>query len=404
MARFKYTGKDANGNLKKGVIEALDKGEAADLLSQNKVTPIVITQDKDILSMFKNISLFDHISLSDKLMFCEELATLVNAGVPLTQSITIIKEQAVKGTMRKVTANILREIEGGKSLSGALETESKHFSPVFINMIKMGETSGTLDKTLNDLAVQTEKDHELVGKIKSAMTYPAVIIVGMIGAVIFLMVKVIPSISQLFDELDVKLPWTTKLLISISKFMLAYGIWVAIGSVLVVIGIRTAFKRVEGLRRGLHIVIIKTPVIGGIALKFNIARFARTLGALLASGVTVLEALDIVSRSTKNMIFSEEVKEIAEKVKNGAAVAEPMKQSKIFPIMIAQMAEVGEETGTLDKMLIKVAEFYERQIDNFTKNISSIIEPIIMVVMGVAIGFIVISIISPIYQATQSLR
>lgn len=404
MAKFSYTGKDKNGNLTKGVIEVNGKDEAALLLGKNGITPIVIMKENNFLSMLKGNALFDKVSLSDKLLFCEELSTLVNAGIPLAQSINIIKEQSTKGTMKKVTANLLKEIEGGRSLSEALEKENRYFSPVFINMVKMGETSGTLDKTLNDLAVQTEKDYELVGKIKSAMTYPAVIVVGMIAAVIFLMVRVVPAISGLFDELDVKLPLATRVLISASNFIVSYGIWLSVLAIFIVTGVHMAFTKIESLRRGLHLIVLKTPLIGNVALKFNLARFSRTLGSLLASGVTVLEALDIVAKSTRNIIVSEEIKKVAEKVKNGASIADPMRQSKMFPVMISQMVDVGEETGALDKMLIKIAEFYERQIDSFTKNISSIIEPIIMVVMGVAIGFIVISIISPIYQATQSLQ
>lgn len=404
MAKFKYTGKDKTGNMTKGVIDAVSRDEAATLLGKNSITPIVITKDNSINLKLKSISLFDHFSLGDKMMFCEEISTLINSGVPLAQSINIIKEQSSKGTMKKIMTELLKDIEGGQSLSGAMEKQAKYFSPVFINMVRSGETGGTLDKTLEELAVQTQKDHELIAKIKGAMTYPVVILTVMIAAVIFLMTKVIPSIAGLFDELGAKLPLTTVILIATSRAILKYGVFMAIGVVAAITGIYFAFQKNEKLKWGLHTVILKIPIIGKTALKFNLARFSRTLGSLLASGVTVLEALDIVSQSTKNVVFSAEVKKIAEKVKNGAPLGDPMKQSKIFPIMVSQMVGVGEETGNLDKMLIKVAEFYERQIENFTKNISSIIEPVIMIVVGIAIGFIVISIITPIYTATQNIN
>lgn len=404
MTKFNYTGKGKDGNMAKGAIDAINRDEAAALLGKNGITPIVITKDNSVGGKLKGINIFDHFSLGDKMMFCEELSTLINSGVPLTQSINIIKEQSTKGTMRKISEGILRDIEGGQSLSGALEKQSKYFSPVFINMVRSGETGGTLDKTLEELAVQTQKDHELVAKIKGALTYPVVILTAMVGAVIFLMVKVVPSIAGLFSELGAKLPLTTVILIGTSRAMLKYGVFMAIGAVALIVGIYLAFQKNEKLKWGLHKVILRLPIIGKVALKFNLARFARTLGSLLSSGVSVLEALDVVSRSTKNVVFSAEVRKVAEKVKNGSPLADPMKQSKIFPVMVSQMVGVGEETGNLDKMLIKVAEFYERQIDNFTKNISSIIEPVIMIVVGIAIGFIVISIITPIYTATQSIN
>lgn len=404
MAKFNYTGKDKLEKMTKGSIEAANRDEAAAILGKNNITPIVITKDKSLFGKIPSINLFDHFSLGDKMMFCEEISTLINSGVPLAQSISIIKEQSSKGTMKRITEGLLKDIEGGQSLSGAMEKQSKYFSPVFINMVRSGETGGTLDKTLEELAAQTQKDHELVSKIRGAMTYPVVILTAMIGAVIFLMIKVVPSIAGLFEELGAKLPLSTRILIATSRSMLKYGIFMAIGGVLVVVGVYFAFQKVEPLKRGLHLAILKLPIIGKISLKFNLARFARTLGTLLGSGVTVLEALDIVSYSTKNVIFSSEVRKVAEKVKNGAPLGDPMKQSKVFPIMVSQMVGVGEETGNLDKMLIKVAEFYERQIENFTKNISSIIEPVIMIVVGIAIGFIVISIITPIYTATQNIN
>lgn len=402
--RFKYSAKDKGGNLVRGIIEAADKQAVISLISKDGSTPLVVTEDKDIGLRIKNniLSFTSHMSLKERLMFCEEMSTLVNSGVPLSQSINIIKEQS-KGTMRKVTESLLSEIEGGQTLAGALEKESKYFSPVFINMVKSGEASGTLDKTLNELAIQVEKDYELVSKIRGAMTYPVVIVVAMVGAVIFMMVKVVPAITGFFDEMGAKLPMPTKILIATSKIIVNYGIYIGIAIAAAIFGIHMLFKKVEPLRRAQHKITLKTPVVGGISRKFNIARITRTLGSLLGSGVSILESLQIVSLSTKNIIFQEEVLKIQEKVKNGGTLASAMKESPVFPVMVSQMIDVGEETGNLDKMLIKIAENYERRIDAFTKNISSIIEPIIMLVVGGAIGFVIVSIIMPIYKMTQTL-
>ncbi len=404
MAKFSYTGKEQTGGVTKGVIDAASKIEAASLLGKNNITPIVISEERDYFSKLKGVVLFDHLSLGDKLMFCEEISTLINSGVPLAQSINIIREQATNGTTKKIMNRLLKDIEGGKSLSDGLAKQSRYFSPVFINMVRAGEASGTLDKTLEELAVQTQKDHELVAKIKGALTYPVVILTAMIGAIIFLMVKVVPSISSLFDELGASLPITTKILIGLSNLMVHWGIILGLGIIITIVGIYYAFHKIEPLKWALHNAFLKAPLIGKISLKFNMARFARTLGTLLSSGVTVLEALEIVKHSTRNVVFMAEIEKVREKVKNGAPIADPLKQSRIFPIMVSQMVSVGEETGNLDKMLLKVAEFYERQIENFTKNISSIIEPVIMIIVGIAVGFVIVSIITPIYQATQSIK
>lgn len=402
--RFTYTAKDKGGNLVRGIIEAADKQAVISLITKDGSTPLVISEDKNLGLRVKNglLSFTSHMSLKERLMFCEEMSTLINSGVPLSQSINIIKEQS-KGTMRKVTESLLSEIEGGQSLAGALEKESKYFSPVFINMVKSGEASGTLDKTLNELAIQVQKDYELVSKIRGAMTYPVVIIVAMVGAVVFMMVKVVPAITGFFEEMGAKLPLPTKILIATSKIIVNYGIYIGILTAAVIFGIHMLFKKVEPLKRAQHKLTLKTPVIGGISKKFNIARLTRTLGSLLGSGVSILESLQIVSLSTKNVIFQEEILKMQERVKNGATLASAMKESPVFPVMVSQMIDVGEETGNLDKMLIKVAENYERRIDAFTKNISSIIEPIIMLVVGGAIGFVIVSIIMPIYKMTQTL-
>jgi len=404
MKKFSYSAKDKNSKLIKGTIEATDKQAVVASITKEGGTPLVITEEKETLLSIRNkvLGVFSRLPLKEKLMFCEELATLINSGVPLTQSLTIIKDQS-KGTMRKVTETLVSDIEGGQSLAGALEKQDRYFSPVFINMVRAGEASGTLDKTLGDLAIQVQKDYELVSKIRGAMTYPAVIIVAMVGAVIFMMVKVVPALTGFFDEMGAKLPLPTRILIFLSNTTVHYGIYIALGVVGLVVAIRMVFKKVEPLRRGLHRTIIKTPLIGKISKEFNIARFSRTLGSLLGSGVSILESLEIVSCSTKNMIFTQEIMDIRDKVKNGASMAEPLKQSKVFPIMVSQMVGVGEETGNLDKMLMKISEHYERRIDNLTKNISSIIEPIIMLAVGVGIGFVIVSIIMPIYKMTETM-
>lgn len=400
MEKFSYTVKDKSGKLSNGIIDGESREEVAKSLMNEGLTPIKI-EGEFKSNPLKKIASFTTIKSADKVLFAEELATLINAGVPISQALNILEKQLKNPRLKAAVESLSKDVDSGVSLSSALEKHPDIFSQVFVNMTRAGEISGTLDDALNKLAIQLNKDHELVSKIKGAMTYPAVILVGMIGAVIYLLLTIIPQLQGMFDELGGELPATTKSLIFISKALTSYGIITLTLIIAFVFGFRYVEKNVIPFRRFMHKAFITLPPLNQLVIKMNIAHFARTLSSLLASGVSVVESLEIVASSTNNLLFKEAIEKTAEKVKNGVGISEVLKNYKIFPVLVPQMISVGEETGSVDAILNKVADFYEREVDNITKNLSTLLEPVMMIFIGILVGYVIISIITPIYSMTN---
>lgn len=400
MKKFDYLAKSAKGEVSKGQLSAENQSAAAEAINKKALTPISIkeTESDNILV---RIAEYTVISSSEKVMFSKQLATLVSAGVPISQSMNILVNQTENKRMKRVIAEIGRDIEGGVSLSEAMEKQKGVFSPLYASMIKAGEIGGILDETLEKMAEEIEKEHELKAKIRGAMAYPAVILIGMVVVVIYMITNIIPQIAKIFTEMGGQLPATTQFLLDLSGFIKSFGIFVAIIGAGSVYGIKMLLRENLKVRFAWHVVLLNLPVFGKIIRKVNIARFTRTLGSLLSSGVTVLEALETTGGTIQNEVFKKVILDSAEKVKNGSSLAEPLKKSKVFPFIVPQMIAVGEETGTMDVILSKLASFYDKEIDNTVKNLSSLIEPLMMILIGVCVGFIVISIISPIYSMTN---
>lgn len=400
MITFEYTAKDKEGKVSSGAIEAGSREDAIRTIQDRGLTPVTI-DGKNKNSIFAYISRLSTIPLTEKVMFSQELATLVNAGVPISQSLGILEKQTKNKRFQSVINGLAKDVDGGLSLSGALGKNPGVFSPLFISMVKSGEIGGTLDESLNQLAEQMDKDRELTSKIKGAMIYPAVIFVGMVGALIFMMVTIIPKLSGMFDELGGKLPPTTQSLIFLSKAFTNYGIVTASIFAGIWFGFRWLLKNVQSFRRFMHVIMLKSPVIGNLSTKINVARITRTLGSLITSGVAVDEALDIVADSTQNLLFKEAVEKSSERVKNGSTIAETLKGFKVFPILVPQMISIGEETGSLDVILKKTADFYDSEVSNITKNLTTLLEPLIMILIGLMVGYVIVSIITPIYTMTD---
>ncbi len=400
MAKFSYTVKDKSGRIVTGNIDGSTKEDAAQILIDQGMTPISI-QKEGKESLLDKISSFSTISSTEKVLFAQELAALVNAGVPISQSLAMLEKQIKNKRFQKIVGDLSKDVEGGTSLAKALAKNDKVFSPLFISMVNSGEIGGTLDKALNELSVQMTKDRELVSKIKGAMVYPTVIFVGMVGALIFMLVTIIPTLQDMFDQLGGELPATTQSLIFLSKAFTNYGIITAAVIASIVYGFRYALYHVTPFRRLMHQVLLKTPIFGGLSIKLNVARICRTLSSLLASGVSVVEALQIIADSTQNLLFKEAIAKTAEKVGNGSSIAENLKGYKIFPSLVPQMIAVGEETGSTDTILGKIADFYDSEVDNITKNLSTLLEPMIMIIIGIMVGYVIMAIITPIYSMTN---
>jgi type IV pilus assembly protein PilC len=398
MKRFRYIAKNDQDTKQEGFLEAENKEDVLETLRKKSLTPISVREEKvDILAKIKD---FGFVTSTEKVLFSKELATLVGAGIPIAQGMHILEEQVDSKMMKNAVADIASDIEGGFSLSTAMEKHKNIFGPLYVSMIRAGEVAGMLDQTLERMADEIEKEHELVAKIRGALAYPGVIMIALVLVVIYMITSVIPQIANVFSSMGGELPASTRFLLWLSDAFRTKGLLILIIIVGFIFSFRFLLKTSYKFRYGWHSLLLRIPIFGKAAKKVNVARFTRTLGSLLASGVAVIEALQISADTLTNEVFKKEILEVAKKVEDGSSIAEPLRKSKIFPLMVPHMISVGEDTGTLDKTLLKVTDFYEKEVDHTVKNLSSILEPLLMIVIGAGAGFIVISVITPIYQMT----
>lgn len=404
MEIFEYSAKNKAGKIIRGNVSATDKKAAADSLFDKGLTPISIENKKKAFTPASISKALDRkkVPLTEKVIFSRQFATMVGAGVPIVKSINILANQTTNATMKASLQTIGKEVEGGNTLSLALSRYPAIYSPTYISMVKAGEVGGILEDVLDRLATQMEKDHELIGKVKGAMIYPAVIFVVMAIAFFFIMTVIVPQLSAVFAQLGGELPWYTKLLLSISDSLKKYGVLILI---LLAIGVAIFIKirKKPAVKHKLDIIFLHAPIFGNVIRKVNLARFSRTFAALMGAGIPVLDALNVVSQSLSNSVIADEIKTIAHAVKNGSNIAKPLSKSKNFPPIVAEMTAVGEETGTLDTILTKLAEFYEKEVNSIVAGISSIIEPVLIIFLGGLVGFVVISVIGPLYQLTSNI-
>ncbi len=396
MAEFIYTARDEQGALQSGSLNAPDREQAITSLRKRNLTPMVVKAAK-AGGMKMDIKLPGSNKVKPKalVVFTRQFATMISAGVPMLRSLTTMREQTASPALRDALEKIIADVQGGAQLSDSLAKHPKVFSHVYVNMIRAGESGGILDKIMNRLANQVEKDSEIKGKFKSAMVYPAVVSFVAVGAVTFLMVSVVPKLASVLENAGGKLPPQTKFILAVSNFMSTkWYIIIAVLALLIV-----SFRRFTATPKGkyaFHKLILKIPVFGNIIMKVNVARFARTFSSLLAAGVSVIDALDVTSNALTNVVIRDGLRESIDRIKNGDNIADSLEASKVLPEIIIQMTAVGEETGKLDEVLDKVAEFYEKEVDAVTSGLSSIIEPILIVGLGGVVGFIVASILGPI--------
>lgn len=396
MAQFNYTARTKSDTMQQGTLTAGDRAAALASLNQQGLTPVLVKEVKAAKGL--NIALFKKggkVKLKDKVIFSRQLATMVNAGVPIVQALTILHEQASDSKrLQEALKAATKHVEGGGTLADALAAHPDIFSSVYINMVRAGETGGILDEVLERLATQQEKDAEIVGKVKGAMIYPAVIATVTIIAFFFIMTVIVPKLSVIFESLGGKLPIYTRILLATSNFMTHFW-YILVG---ITVALVVSFWRFHATPRGkktIDQILVKAPTIGPIIIKVNVARFARTFGSLLSSGIAVTDALNSTKSALNNVVFQEALAKVAQQVRNGKSISEPLRDSHLFPLIVSQMAMVGEETGKLDEILIKIAEFYEREVDAVISGISSIIEPLIIIVLGAMIGLIAVSVFGP---------
>jgi type IV pilus assembly protein PilC len=406
MATFSYTARDKTGKVSQGTLVAADRAVAVASLTGRDLTPVLVKEAETKSGNF-GLALLKKsrgkVKLQDRVIFSRQFSTMVNAGVPITKSLGILHEQTQSKRLKEAITDIAKRVQGGSTLANAMAEHTDIFSPIYINMVKAGETGGILDQVLDRLATQQEKDAEIVGKVRSAMIYPAVITAATLAAFVFLMTVIVPKLAVIFESLGSELPIYTKIMLAISKFMVTYGIFLGIALAAGIFGLFRYYKTPPG-RHVIDTIALKLPILGPIVEKVNIARFARTFGSLLASGIPVLDALKATSSALSNSVFQDALASVAQQVKNGKSISDPIKASKHFPPIVAQMAAVGEETGQLDVILIKLADFYEKEVDAVVDGLTSIIEPILIIVLGAMVGAVVISVFGPISNLSTSVH
>ena len=403
MPLFSYTARSISGQIRKSAVEAADQKAALLILRDQKLIVTTITEKRPafISAAIKKIRLFNSgINAKDLALFSREFSTLVSSGIPIVQGLSILVEQARSKEFKNVLRSVREDIVQGVSITEAMQKHPEAFSQMYISMIKAGEVGGILDTILERLSGYLESAEELRGKVVSALVYPLVISLVAAGVTTFLLIFVIPTFKNIFDSFGAELPIPTRILIGLSFILRKYFFLILAVPVILFI----VFQRWRKTDKGSIVVdtlLLKIPVFGTLLKKVAIAKFARTFGTLIKSGVPILQVLDTVQRTSGNRVIEVAVEKAKRSIREGERMAEPLRQTGIFPSMVIQMMSVGEETGTLDAMLEKVADFYDQEVDTAIRGLTSLLEPLIMVGMGLVIGGIVISMFLPVFELGQ---
>ncbi|KKQ75392.1 MAG: hypothetical protein US96_C0012G0021 [Candidatus Woesebacteria bacterium GW2011_GWB1_38_5b] len=401
MKRYTYKAKDKTGHTVTGEVEASDQQRAAKLLRQKGYIVISISSARgNIADIFK--SLRQRVSSGDLAAFTRQLSTMINAGLPITETLSILRFQA-KPALAPVVTQILADVEGGESLSVSMAKHKKVFSNTYVALIKAGETGGVLDKVMLRLADNLEKQHEFQSKVKGALIYPAIIVVGMIVVSIIMIIFVIPRMTELYTQFDTELPLPTKILLTISDVALKFWpVFVALAGI-ILWGFRY-YRSTKAGRLKTDEWFLKIPLIGPLQQQITLAELSRTMSLLVGAGVPILEGLAVTAEVIKNSVISEALKDAARQIEKGFPISFSFaKHPEAFPYILSQMVAVGEETGKMEEVLEKVSHVFEMESETRVKALTSSIEPIIMIILGIGVAFLVIAVILPIYNLTTAL-
>ncbi len=404
MAKFTYTALKPDGSREKGTLAASSSFAAGHDLHERGLTPIdlkEVTAGSDPLAFLAN---FMTVPLAEKLTFVENLELMLKSGIPVSRSMRILAKQTRNRKFSKILESLEQAVENGSQLYEAMNAHPQVFSSIFVNMIKVGELSGNLETSLSQLGIQLEREADLRSRVRGAMIYPSVIVSAMVIIAIVMSIFVLPKLTSVFKDFGSELPTATKIVVAFSDFMAGHAILVIIGFVAIVgaatYGLKTPLGK-EGLNRASLVI----PGIGPLAVKINIARFTRVLSSLLKSGIPIVEALNVAGQSIPNTMYKEVIAEAAERVKVGKSLTEILStHERLFPFLVVQMLEVGEETGSLESILEQIATHFEAQIDATLKNMSSIIEPLLLLVIGGAVGALAYALIIPIYNIGTNIK
>jgi type IV pilus assembly protein PilC len=391
---FLYTAKNKDSKQVSGLVEAESESAAAKLLIAQGLAPLDIKVKENSNSIFSKIS--NRISTKDKIIFTRQLATLINAGLPLTQSLRTVAEQSGSKQLALVIQQVTSSVEGGVTLAESISKHPKVFNDVYVALVAAGESSGTLDQALELIATQQEKDAEMISKIRGALIYPVIVLFVIMGVVAFLLTTVVPQIELLYNDFNKDLPFLTSIMIAVANLIINFW-WL-----MIMMGIGGAFLLSRWFKtKSGQIVVdnikIKIPLFGDLFQKLYMARFCRTGQTLMQTGVPMLEMLRITARAVDNMHVAAAIDRASEKVKGGKALSEALSKEPTFLALVPQMLKIGEQSGAIDKMMDKAATYYENELDTKIKTISTVIEPVLMVFLAIVVGGIVLAILVPVY-------
>ncbi len=402
MFTFTYTAhKNETGEIVKADVQAENERAAAKLLMTQGLFPISI-ENKATASLFKKSGLGSHVGAKDRVIFTRQLSTLINAGLPLTQSLRTVGEQVTNKTLHAVAVEVVASVEGGTSLSQSFAAHPEIFNDIYVSLVAAGEASGSLDKSLERIANQQEKDAAILSKIRSALIYPVIVLGVIVAVLIFMLTTVLPQVGGLYKDLHKSLPFLTQALLNISNFIMHFWFLVIIACVGLVMALRNYLKTESG-RSIWDSFKLNMPLFGKIFRKVYMARFSRTLGTLLQSGIPMLEAMRIVKDAVDNVHVEAVIEKAMQGVKGGKTLSSMLENNEgTFLRLVPQMIKIGEQSGAIDSMLDRVALYYENEVDEEVKNISTTIEPLMMVILGVTVGGVIAAILMPVYSLVGS--
>ena len=400
MATFRYSAKDKTGRTVTGVLESADERTLLEILRRQELIVISIKQErkKEKISLYLDFG--GRIKLSELVLFARQLATMIDSGIPLVQALDILSEQIEHREFKAVVATIKKDVSTGSSFHEALAKHPKVFTPLFINMVKAGESSGALDDIMDRLAIYLEKTDSLIRKVRTAMTYPIAVCIMAFCITMVMLIKIVPVFKSIYADFGGKLPVPTLILVSVSDFLINYFfMWFAIA----VTGVFLLARFIKTDKGALILdeFKLKMPIFGVILKKVAVSKFCRTLATLVKSGVPILSALEIVAKTSGNRIIENAVEKVRASIREGENITDPLMRTKVFPPLVVRMISVGEQTGELEKMLSKIADFYDDQVDASVTGITSLIEPLVIAFLGTVVGTIVICMFLPIFKLSS---
>ena len=405
MPKFAWQGKTRDGKSKSGVIVASNRGAALAQLRNRAIVPVAVTDRAGSGAKSANITIFpSRVKTKELVTFTRQFATMIDAGLPLVQCLDIQAAQQERKVFRDVITDVKNEVEQGQTLANALEKQNKTFDELYTNLVRAGEVGGVLDTILNRLATYLEKAASLRSKVRGAMVYPTAVVLIAIGVIVLLLIEVIPVFEAMFTDVGATLPGPTLAIINLSRWLQEAILFLLGGVVAFVIAYRWARRRNPKFRYQTDAFYLKLPIFGTLIRKVAVARFCRTFSTMLSSGVPILDSLDICGKTSGNRVVERTLQEARSAISEGKTLAQPLQRSSVFGGMVSQMISVGEQTGSMDSMLSKLADFYDDEVDTAVAALTSLLEPLLIVFLGGAVGSILIAMYLPIFSIADTIR